>query len=60
MGAQFQVELNRIFEPQKCDCAIQLRNELYVSKSTSHPKTMTGADDDKNGFGCVELNGKVR
>ena len=21
-------------------CAIQLRNELYVSKSTSHPRTM--------------------
>ena len=26
--------------PKKCDCAIQLRNELYVSKSTSHPRTM--------------------
>ena len=25
---------------QKCDCAIQLRNELHASKSTSHPKTM--------------------
>ena len=29
--------------PQKCDCAIQLRNVCQASKSTSHPKTMIWA-----------------
>ena len=28
------------YDGEKCDCAIQLRNDQGGSKSTSHPKTM--------------------